>query len=320
MTVVMDVSALRMTRAGTARYIKNLLDRLDDVEPIDFGGSARASVLARELWWYPFRLSLLADADVLHCPTYYGPVRPRMASVVTVHDLAVLRHPEAFGRWTQSYVPRVVPLVVHAARRVIAVSDFTASEVERLLRVPRDRICVVPNAVDDVFDVEGPRADGDYVLAVGTLEPRKNLGRTIEAARLIGAEVRVVGASGWGGVAARGENVTWLGRLDDTELARQYRGARCLAYPSLYEGFGLPILEAMACGAPVVTSRGGATEEIAGDAAVLVDPLDVRDIAEAFERAAARRDELRPLGLERARSFSWDESARRTRKVYEEAM
>jgi glycosyltransferase involved in cell wall biosynthesis len=318
-TVVMDVSALRMTRAGTARYIKNLLDRLGDVEPIAFGGSGRAAVLARELWWYPIRLSLLADADVLHCPTYYGPVRPRMASVVTVHDLAVLRHPEAFGRWTQSYVPRVVPSVLRAARRVIAVSDFTASEVERLLRVPRDRIRVVPNAVDAVFDVEGPRADGDYVLAVGTLEPRKNLGRTIEAARLIGAEVRVVGASGWGGVAARGENVTWLGRLDDAELARQYRGARCLAYPSLYEGFGLPILEAMACGTPVVTSRGGATEEIAGDAAVLVDPLDTGDIADGLERAAARRDELCPLGFERARAFSWSAAALRTREVYEEA-
>jgi glycosyltransferase involved in cell wall biosynthesis len=318
MKVVMDVSALRMTTAGTARYIRNLLDRLDGVEPIAFGGPGRAAVLARELWWYPLRLSLLADADVLHCPTYYGPVRPRMASVVTVHDLAVLRHPDTFGRWTQSYVPRVIPFVVRAARRVIAVSEFTASEIERLLRVPRERIRVVPNAVDDVFGTEGPRADGDYVLAVGTLEPRKNLARTIEAAKLIGAEVRVVGASGWGGVVAHGANVTWLGRIDDAELARQYRGARCLAYPSLYEGFGIPVLEAMACGTPVVTSRGGATEEISGGAAVLVDPHDVRAIAEGLERAAARRDELRPLGIERARAFSWNESARRTREVYEE--
>jgi glycosyltransferase involved in cell wall biosynthesis len=113
--------------------------------------------------------------------------------------------------------------------------------------------------------------------------------------------------------------VRWLGRIDDAELARQYRGAGCVVYPSLYEGFGIPIVEAMACGAPVVTSRGGATEEIAGEAGVLVDPLDVGDIAAGIERALAGRDELRERGFARARGFSWDETARRTREVYERA-
>ena len=141
--------------------------------------------------------------------------------------------------------------------------NFTAA-VERLLRVPRERICVVPNAVDDVFGTEGPRADGDYVLAVGTLEPRKNLDRTIEAAKLIGAEVRIVGASGWGRVVAHGANVTWLGRLDDRELARQYRGARCLAYPSLYEGFGFPVLDSLWHGTPVLCSYNSSLEEFTG--------------------------------------------------------
>jgi glycosyltransferase involved in cell wall biosynthesis len=110
--------------------------------------------------------------------------------------------------------------------------------------------------------------------------------------------------------------VTWVGRVDDGELARLYRGARCLVYPSLYEGFGIPILEAMACGTPVVTSRGGATEEIAGGAAVLVDPYDVGDIAAGIERASA---ELRERGLDRARAFTWDETARLTERVYEDA-
>ena len=242
-----------------------------------------------------------------------------MPVVVTVHDVAVFRHPEAFPPWTRGYSRRIVPRVLRAARRIVAVSEFTANELESLLGVPREKIRVVPNAVDPVFVPEGARADGDYVLAVGTLEPRKNLARVIDATRRLGLELRVVGASGWGGVEAGGDGVTRLGEVGDEELARQYRGALCLAYPSLYEGFGIPVLEAMACGVPVVTSAGGATEEVAGGAAVLVDPLDVAAIAAGIEEAVARRDGLASLGRERARAFSWDESARRTLDVYREA-
>jgi glycosyltransferase involved in cell wall biosynthesis len=200
-------------------------------------------------------------------------VHTRIPLVVTVHDVAVFRHPKAFPWWTRMYSRRVVPRVLRAAQRVLAVSEFTASELEEVLGIAREKIRVVPNAVDSVFSPDGPRAKGDYVLAVGTLEPRKNLKRTIDAAARLGLELRVVGAPGWGGVEARGDHVRWLGEVSDDELARQYRGALCLAYPSLYEGFGIPVLEAMACGAPVVTSAGGATAEVGGAAAVLVDPL-----------------------------------------------
>jgi alpha-1,3-rhamnosyl/mannosyltransferase len=216
------------------------------------------------------------------------------------------------------YVPRVVPAMLQAAARVIAVSEFTASELEALLRVPREKIRVVPNAVDAAFTTAGPHAEGDYALAVGTLEPRKNLPRAIEAAGRAGLALRVAGARGWGGVEARGADVTWLGEIDDEELARQYRGARCLVYPSLYEGFGIPVLEAMACGTPVVTTAGGATEEVAGGAAVLVDPLDSASIAAGIDEASRRRDELRELGFARAAAFSWEHTASRTREVYEE--
>jgi glycosyltransferase involved in cell wall biosynthesis len=298
------------------------LRRRDDVEvsTASFGRSGKLSTLARDGLWYPFALGRRRDGDVLHCPTYRGPLRSALPLVVTVHDLAVLRHPDAFNRWTRTYSPRVVPRVLAAARRIIAVSEFTRRELVELLRVPDEKIRVVPNGIDDEFTPEGPAADGEYVLAVGTLEPRKNLPRLVEAARRSGVELRVVGARGWGGVEVGGNGVRWLGEVTDADLARLYRGARCVAYPSVYEGFGIPVLEAMACGAPVVTSRGTAMEEIADGAAVLVDPSDPAELAAGIERAAAERETLVPRGLERARAFRWDAVARATVGVYREAL
>jgi alpha-1,3-rhamnosyl/mannosyltransferase len=194
---------------------------------------------------------------------------------------------------------------VRAADAVVAVSAFTRDELVALLGVPVDRIRVVPNGVDPVFTAEGPAAEGDYVLAVGTLEPRKNLAAAVEAARLAGVDLRVAGAAGWGEVAAEG----WVGEPTDGELAALLRGARCLVYPSLYEGFGLPVLEAMACGTPVVTSRGGATEEVAGGAAVLVDPRDPASIAAGIEEAERRRESLVEIGRARASMFTWRRAA-----------
>jgi glycosyltransferase involved in cell wall biosynthesis len=314
--VGIDVTPFRLTRAGTARYLRNLLAHLDvEVRRLAFGGAGKASVLARELGWYPFVLGRADGLDVLHCPTYYGPLRSRAPLVVTVHDLSVFRFPDAFPRWTRTFVPRYVPRVLRAAARVIAVSEFTKRELVEVLGVPEAKIRVVPNAVEPVFVPDGDAEAGDYALAVATLEPRKNLARAAEAARRAGIELRVVGAHGWGGVAPPGG---WLGEVEDEELARLYRGARCVLYPSLYEGFGLPVLEAMACGTPVVTSVAGATEEIADGAAVLVDPREVDAIAAGIQEADCRREELRERGLERARAFTWPDVARRTIEVYRE--
>jgi glycosyltransferase involved in cell wall biosynthesis len=324
MRVAIDVSPLVQTRAGTARYLNGLLRELggrDDVEVStrSFGGGARLSTLVRDGVWYPFLLGRRDDVDVLHCPTYRGPMRCRIPLVVTVHDLAVLRHPEAFNRWSRLYGPRVVPRVLRTARRVIAVSEFTRRELIELLGVPEDRIRVVPNAVGDAFTQDGPAEQGDYVLAVGTLEPRKNLERLVEAVRRTHTELRIVGARGWGDVEVGGNGVRWLGEVSDVELARLYRGAACLAYPSLYEGFGIPVLEAMACGVPVVTTRGSAMEEVADGAAVLVDARDPAEIADGIARAVADRKTLVARGLERARAFGWDTVTAATVDVYREA-
>jgi glycosyltransferase involved in cell wall biosynthesis len=320
MRIGVDTSPLALTRAGTARYLQGLLPELErrvEVERLSFGGGGRATAVARDVAWYPAILPLRARGlDVLHCPTFRGPLRSPVPLVVTVHDLAVLRYPEVFRRWSRVYGAATVPRVIRAARRVIAVSEFTKREVVELAGVPEERVRVVPNSTRDVFSPEGPAAEGDYVLAVGTLEPRKNLRRVVEAAGRLDVELRVVGARGWGGVEAGG---TWLGEVSDEELAALYRGALCVAYPSLYEGFGIPVLEAMRSGAAVVTSAETAMEEVADGAAELVDPRDTASIAAGIERAIARRDELGARGVERAKAFTWEAAAEATVRVYEEA-
>jgi glycosyltransferase involved in cell wall biosynthesis len=225
--------------------------------------------------------------------------------VLTVHDLALLRYPDSFPRWHRLYGRAGLREVLRSADALIAVSEFTKGEMLSLAGIPGDRVRVVPNGVESVFTPDGGAAEGDYVLAVATLEPRKNLARAVEAARLASVELKVVGARGWGGVNVHG----WVGQIPDAELADLYRGARCVLYPSLYEGFGLPVLEAMACGTPVVTSRGTAMEEVAGGAAVLADPLDATSLADGIAEAKARRDELVSLGIARALAFTWERAA-----------
>jgi glycosyltransferase involved in cell wall biosynthesis len=330
MRVGIDVSPLALTRAGTARHIRSLLEVLEaepdlELKRYAFGGSSRAVVPVRDLVWYHLALPTKAGrdgVDVLHCPTHRAPVHSPVPLVVTFHDLAILRHPETFNRWTRTYSRRTLPRIVRAAQRIIAVSAFTKRELLELLDVPEKKVRVIPNAVGAPFQASGDAASGDYVLAVSTLEPRKNLSRLLEGyrqARLDGLELLVAGAPGWGGVRVEGDGIRWLGEVGDDELARLYRGARCVAYVSLYEGFGLPVLEAMACGAPVVAGRNDASEEVAGSAAVLVDPLDPAAIAAGLAEAVDRRDELRDLGLARARAFDWAEVGRATVEVYREA-
>jgi glycosyltransferase involved in cell wall biosynthesis len=327
--VGLDVSPLALSRAGTARYVTSLAGALERDPEVrlsryDFGGAGRLTKVARDTAWY---LALLPRAaardgvDVLHCPTFRAPFRSRVPLVVTIHDVAVVRHPSAFNRWTRSYSAFALPRVARAAARIIVGSEFSKSEVVELLRVPEERVRVVPYGVGEPFQAEGPASEGDFVLAVATLEPRKNLRRLVEAFRLAdldGYELRVVGAPGWGDVRVGGERVRWLTGVGDQELARLYRGASCVAYVSLYEGFGLPVLEAMASGASVVAPSGPPFREFAEGVAVGVDPLDTDSIAVGLRRAVEQRDELGPLGPERAREFTWERAAQETLEAYRE--
>jgi len=305
--------------------LKGGLEQREDVSivPLSWGGRGRLTAVARDVVWYPALVGRAASrehVDVLHCTIFRAPPRAHVPTVLTVHDLAVLRHPEVFPLWTRLYGRSALRPTIRSADRVIAVSEFSKREVVELTGLDERLVDVVPNGVEGVFSSNGPAASGEYALAVGTVEPRKNLARTIEATARAGIELRVVGDPGWGEVSVAGAHVRRLGFVPDEELAALYRGARCLVFPSLYEGFGIPVAEAMACGTPVVTSAGSAMADVVGGAGVLVDPLDPGSIADGIDEADRRRDELVRLGLERASLFTWKRAAEAAVTAYAKAL
>jgi glycosyltransferase involved in cell wall biosynthesis len=255
--------------------------------------------------------------DVLHAPTMRAPFRLSVPLVVTIHDLAILRRPETFNRWTRRYSAFALPRVARAADAIVVGSAFSRDEVIGLLGVPGDKVHVIPYGVGPPFSAEGPAEKGEYVLAVSTLEPRKNLSRLVEGFRragLDGLELRVVGAKGWGDVSLDGGRVRRLGSVDDEELARLYRGAAAVAYVSLYEGFGLPVLEAMACAAPVVAPRGRPYSEFAEGIAFEIDPLDPDSIAQGLRQAVAAGTQR--VGARRAADYTWDRAVQAHLDLY----
>jgi len=246
--------------------------------------------------------------------------------VVTIQDLASFHYPETLTRWSRLYERRTVPLVARAADLVIATSADTATDIEKILGIPSGKIRIVPLGVDARF-FQGNSSVSPYpfpyVLFVGSAQPRKNLRRlalAVEQASQRYRDLRLVvaGADSWGSEDLSGTNVTVAGRVDDERLLALYRHAECAALVSLHEGFGLPVLEGMAAGAPVVTSNVSAMPEVSGDAAVLVDPLSVDSIANGIEKAIANRATLIAAGAIRARQYSWDRTAELTMAVYRE--
>ena len=283
-------------------------------------------------------------ADLVHGPVFVGPLFTSCPVVVTIHDLSFIRFPYMFRPANRLYLTTLTRLSARRARRLIAVSTHAAGEATRLLGVPPQRVDVVYHGVDPAFrpfptdEIAAFRQrrglPDRFVLFVGTLEPRKNLVRLVEAfARIRDGRVRLVlaGGKGWlydelfATVEALdlSEEVIFPGYVMSDELPLWYNAATVLAYPSVYEGFGLPVLEAQACGTPVLTAHASSLPEVAGDAALLVDPCDVEALAAGLHRLLTDetlRRQLRERGLAHAKQFSWPRAAQETARVYRRAL
>ncbi len=297
----------------------------------------------RRIVWEQSVLPIVAHrlgASVLHAPAFVGPLVASCPRVITIHDLSFLRHPHFFKTGNRLYLSTMTGTACRRAKAVIAVSDFTAEEVVRLLKVPKERVFRVYHGVAaryrplpeaQVAEFRRRLSLPDrFVLFLGTLEPRKNLIRLIRAfSRQKDPELHLVLAGGQGwfyeDILAEvrrlelSDRVHLPGFVPADEQVLWYNAARAFAYVSLYEGFGMPVLEALACGTPTITSDSTSLPEVGGNAVVTAPAADEAAIAEALNTVLVDegvRQELRERGLERATSFSWDDAARKTLDVY----
>jgi glycosyltransferase involved in cell wall biosynthesis len=290
--------------------------------------------------WEQFYLPSATHGRLLWSPNNTGPLAVRR-QVCTLHDLIPLDHPEWFSRRFAAWYKWLLPRLAKQVRHIITVSEFTKQRAVELLRVPPEKVTVILHGVDERFRpqpeesvVEMRRALGidcsSYLLYVGNLEPRKNLHRLLRAweiaQRSVPREIELVvsGAKGSSLVFERVSlgkippRVRFTGYVPDEHLPALYTGSLALVYPSLYEGFGLPPLEAMACGTLVVTSSNTSLPEVVGDAATLVDAEDVHSIADGILRVVnnnGRRSAIRQTGFERVKDFTWERTARETLQV-----
>lgn len=372
MRVAIDIQSLLRTKTGVGHALYDLIEAIAALDAPDeitaFYFSRRRIGLpfchgrfrerrvgfppGRLLSWlwkhaaFPAVDRFLDEADVYHFPDFVARPVKRGKVVVTIHDLSFARLPETVEPENRAYLSRWVPRSLERADAVIAVSDFTRREIEELFPAARGKIRVIHHGVRRIFqqpeahpkeeELAGQRPFTRYVLAVGTVEPRKDIGLLLDAMDIVCRQdalhdvgLVVAGARGWlaGEIEARlaaeqrEGRVLRLGYVSEDALRGLHRGASVLAFPTRYEGFGLPALEAMASGLPVVSSNAASLPEVLGDAAVLVNERSPDAFADSLRRVLqdpALAADLRRRGLERAAHFTCEKAARQTLDVYRE--
>ena len=343
MRIVFDVSPLSHERTGVNNYIRGSVAGLAEAaqragdEVVAFAPTSPAGrrAIPEALEGIPLELRLttlpfahawrtawsrlgrppaerfLGAFDVLHFTDWMYPPQRAGLRATTIHDLVPLHSPEWVTGRTHAMHTHKYENAAATCGVIFANSAFTADDTAATLGFPREKIVVAHPGIGAEYTTEGPDAGRErpYLLTVATLEPRKNLGTLVEAYRLLvdsELELVVAGGAGWGEQPQLDRaGIVRVGRVSDEELARLYRGAAAVVYPSRFEGFGMPITEAMACGAPVVASSHPSLDEASGAAAVRCDPEDPEAMAAAIREALDRREELRALGLVHAKGFSW---------------
>ena len=370
-TIGLDYTPAYEQGGGIGRYVRELVAALarqdSDTRYHLFvaGSSSQRSVqLGSNFVWKPTRLSprwlarlwhrahipvpveiFVGGVDLYHATDFVlPPTLPCTKALLTVHDLSYVRVPEAASPGLKAYLDRVVPASVARADFVVADSQATKDDLIDLYRVSESKVSVLLSGVDSRFRREKDAkvllttrtrykiGMSPYIFSVGTVQPRKNYGRLIQALALLrvsGYDIDLVIAGGRGwledpiyatiNTTGMQDHVHFIGFADEADLPALYSAAYCCALPSLYEGFGLPILEAMACGTPVITSNISSLPEVAGDAAITVDPYNLDAITDAIKHLLDDTSLYQAYvqkGYERAKQFTWDNSARQLREIY----
>ena len=356
MKIGIDISQIAFPGTGVATYTKNLVAQLLKIDTrnqyVLFASSLRQQQAFKdfpakvfpfpptltEFIWNQLHIfpieNLIGKVDVFHSSDWTQPPT-KAKKVTTIHDMIVYKFPESSHSKIIATQKRRLEWVKKECDLIIADSQATKKDIIEILRVPENKIKVVylaageefrPQSEDEINRVKQKyHLEKSYVLAVGTREPRKNLDRVAEAFSKLkskNVELVIAGKSGWGNDnfirQTGGSNLKLLGYVPQEDLPAHFAGAACFVYPSLYEGFGVPILEAMACGCPVVTSNVSSLPEVGGKAALYVDPTSLDDIADKIDSAIRSRDNLTKVGLAQAKKFSWKKTAQETLNIYEE--